>query len=68
MCYVSHCTDTRWKLELSRDIRVNDIRVRAMGRACLYKPTLMVTPTTNPPVSAKVNLKAILVCAHTYVL
>ena len=39
----------------SRDIRVDDIRVRAMGRACSHNPTPMITPTTDPPVSTKVS-------------
>lgn len=41
----------------SRDIRVDDIRVRAMGRACSHNPTPIPTSTSDPPVSTKVSHK-----------
>lgn len=39
----------------SRDIRVDDIRVRAMGRACSHNPTPIATPTSDPPIPTKVS-------------
>ena len=50
----------------SRDIRVDDIRVRAMGRACSHDPTPMTTPTTNPPVLTKVSHDYTRIYTHAY--
>ena len=34
---------------------MDDIRVRAMGRARSQNPTSITTPTSDPPVSTKVS-------------
>ena len=39
----------------SRDIRVDDIRVRGTGKACTHNPVIKTTPETDSPKLTKVS-------------
>ena len=64
-CTAFACYNDRYQREFgftipSRDIRVDDIRVRAMGRACSHNPTPITTPTSDIPVPTKVSYEFVM--------
>ena len=63
--YCIACYNDRYQREFgftipSRDIKVDDIRVRAMGKACSHNPTPITTPASDIPVPTKVSYKLVM--------